>query len=93
VRGEFCVDPRKIQNGCGLSNAVIAGNGVIETERIEEPPLILIKPPDHRQSPPLIAPKRRDHCSPTPATDFCNKICQDRTFFDSEITRRYRGTA
>jgi hypothetical protein len=38
VRGEFCVDPRKIQNGCNLTNAVIARNDVIETERIEELP-------------------------------------------------------
>jgi hypothetical protein len=36
VRGEFSVDPREIQNGCDLTNAVIVRNDLIETERIEE---------------------------------------------------------
>jgi len=33
---------------------VVARNDVVETERIEKLTLIPIKPPHHRQSPPLI---------------------------------------
>ena len=49
VRSEFCADPRKIQNTSDLAYAVIAWNDLIETERIEEPPLVLIKSAHHRQ--------------------------------------------
>src|SRR4029434_4545884 len=57
VRRELCMDPEKIQTGADLPTRVIARHDLIETERIEEPPLILIKPSHHRQSPPLIRTK------------------------------------
>ena len=68
------MDPREIQNGGDLTDAVIARNDLIEAERIKKLPLVLIKPPHHRPPPPPIDPERRNHGSPTHATDFCNKI-------------------
>jgi hypothetical protein len=52
---------------------------VIETELIEQLALIALQPPHHRKPPPLNVVRRRSHCSPPTATDFCNEICQFRT--------------
>src|SRR4030095_1893434 len=48
VWSQLRADPRKIQNTSDLAYAVIVWNDLIETERIEEPPLVLIKLPHHR---------------------------------------------
>jgi hypothetical protein len=66
------MDPGKIQNGGDLPNPVIARHDLIETERIEEPPLILIKPSHHRQSPPLIRTKTTE----SPFNDGRNRLLQ-----------------
>jgi hypothetical protein len=49
MRRELGVDPGKIQNRRDLSDAVIDRNHIIEAERIEKLPLILLKPPHHRR--------------------------------------------
>jgi hypothetical protein len=51
---------------------MIGRNIVIETELIKQLALIALQPPHHRKPPPLNVVRRRSHCSPPTATDFCN---------------------
>src|SRR5688572_8227659 len=44
--------PRQVQHRSDLAHAVIAWDDLIETEHIEQLPLVSIEPPHHRQSPP-----------------------------------------
>jgi hypothetical protein len=36
--------------------------------------LVPIEPPHHRSLPPMLASRRRNHCSSKNSNDFCNKI-------------------
>ena len=52
VRRQLGVHPGQVQHGGDLAHAVIAWNDLIEAERIEQLPLVVIEPPHHRQPPP-----------------------------------------
>src|SRR6266478_6529843 len=56
---------------------MIVRNDLIQGERIEKPPLVLIEPSHHCSPPPMS--QRRNHRSPRAARDFCNKICHKLT--------------
>jgi len=53
------MNPRQVQNGSDLAHAMIAWDLVIEAERIEQLPLLVIEPPHHRQPPLPLSPHRR----------------------------------
>ena len=63
--------PGEVQNSRDLAHQVIGWNDLIQAERIEQPPLVPVEPPHHRQ-PPLPPRCRVNHGSQLTATDFCN---------------------
>ena len=79
VGRQLGVHPRQVQHGGDLAHAVIVRHHLIEAERIEQLPLVLLEPPHHRPPPLLIASGAVNHGSRQPATDFCNKIGTKRT--------------
>ena len=58
---------------------VIVRYDLFKAERIKQLSLILIQSTHHGPFPPLTASTSGNHCSLKPSTDFCNKICHERT--------------
>jgi hypothetical protein len=73
------MNPRKIEHSGNRTNQVIVRHSLFKPERIKQLLLIALQPPHHRPPPRQILSARRNHCSPKPATDFCNKIGTKRT--------------
>src|SRR5580704_3889941 len=80
MRRQFRIDPRQVEHRCDLADGMIIRHGVSKAERIEKLPLILVEPPHHCAPPQKTVLQTRNHRSTHASTDFCNKICQDRTF-------------
>ena len=51
VGRQLGVHPGQVQHGRDLAHAVIVRHHLIEAERIEQLPLVLVEPPHHRQPP------------------------------------------
>src|SRR5262249_52583899 len=73
VARQLCARPGKVQHSGDLADVVIIGNHLIEAERIEKLPLVLVEPPHHRSPPQRIASERRNHRSRKPSTTFATK--------------------
>src|SRR6266480_3223031 len=74
------MDPRQIKDRSNLANEVIVRNNLIKLKLVKQLSLIVIQPPHHRPPPQQIVSGRRNHRSQRFSTDFCNKICQQRSF-------------
>src|SRR5262245_32862569 len=79
VRRQLRAHPGQLQHSRDLADAVIVRNDVIKAERVKKLALVSVEPTHHRSPPQRIVSRRRNHCSHTPANDFCNKIGQNRT--------------
>src|SRR4029450_2757686 len=58
---------------------MIVRHDLIEAERIEQLPLILLEPTHHRSPSSIAALTPGNQRSSAPASDSCNKICQKQT--------------
>src|SRR5436190_24253529 len=76
---KLAIDPRQIEHRCNRTHLVIVRHHLFKAERIKQLSLILLQPTHHGPFPPLTASTSGNHCSRKPSTDFCNKICQERT--------------
>src|SRR5277367_5944566 len=79
IRCKLGSDPRQIEHAGDLAYRMIVGYDLVEMELIEKLLLLVLQPPHHRLPPQLIASERQNHCPYEPATEFCNKICQNAT--------------
>src|SRR5450631_2476816 len=80
MRRKLAIDPRQIEHGCNRTHLVIVRYHLFKAERIKQLSLILLQPTHHGSFPPLTASTSGNHCSRKPSTDFCNKICTERTW-------------
>src|SRR5258708_23040788 len=79
MRRKLAIDPRQIEHRCNRTHLVIVRHHLFKAERIKQLSLILLQPTHHGPFPPLTASTSGNHCSRQPSTDFCNKICHNRT--------------
>ena len=79
MRRKLAIDPRQIEHRCNRTHLVIVRHHLFKAERIKQLSLILLQPTHHGPFPPLTASTSGNHCSRKPSTDFCNKICHNRT--------------
>ena len=59
---------------------MISGNGLAKTKLVEQLNLVTPQTAHHGSTSPRIASSQWNHASRPVSTDFCNKICQKRTF-------------
>src|SRR5882762_9101739 len=90
MRRKLAIDPRQIEHRCNRPHLVIVRHHLFKAERIKQLLLIPLQPTHHGTFPPLTASPSRNHCSPQPSTDFCNKICQKLTCWPSRPQLRWR---
>src|SRR6266404_8438087 len=76
---KLAIDPRQIEHRCNRPHLVIVRHHLFKAERIKQLSLTLLQPTHHGPFPPLTASTSGNHCSRKPSTDFCNKICHNRT--------------
>src|SRR5712664_3865040 len=76
---KLAIDPRQIEHRCNRTHLVIVWHHLFKAERIKQLPLIPLQSTHHGPFPPLTASTSGNHCSRKPSTDFCNKICHNRT--------------
>jgi hypothetical protein len=79
MRCEFAAKPGQIESSIDLPHQMIFRNRVVELKLVEKLRLSALQPTHHGLPPPRFASARWNHCSPRASTDFCNKICQQRT--------------
>src|SRR6266481_1618157 len=87
MRRKLAIDPRQIEHRCNRTHLVIVRHHLFKAERIKQLLLIPLQPTHHGPFPPLTASTSGNHCSRKPSTDFCNKICQQRTCVERATQR------
>src|SRR5258705_13803843 len=85
MRRKLAIDPRQIEHRCNRTHLVIVRHHLFKAERIKQLLLIPLQPTHHGPFPPLTASTSENHCSRKSSTDFCNKICQQRTLYQAAI--------
>src|ERR1700743_1392134 len=95
MRCKFTAKPGKIESGIDLPHQMIFWNRLVEMKLVEQLTLVTLQTAHHGSTSPRFASTQRNHASWPVSTDFCNKICQNRTFaddiFHTEIIRHKQG--
>src|SRR6267142_3812470 len=80
MRCKFAAKPRQIESSVDLPNQMIFRNRVAKTKLVEQLTLVTLQTAHHGSTSPRITSTQRNHGSRPVSTDFCNKICHERTF-------------
>src|SRR6266516_1560643 len=80
MRSKFAAKPGKIESSIDLPYQMISGNRVAEMKLVEQLTLVTLQTAHHGSTSSRFASAERNHGSPPVSTDFCNKICQKRSF-------------
>jgi hypothetical protein len=83
MRCKFAAKLGKIQSSVDLPHQMIFGNRVAKMKLVEQLTLVTLQT---ARSWIDLASTQRNHGSPHLSTDFCNKICQNRTLAQQQDT-------
>src|SRR5207253_10973750 len=86
VRCKFAAKPGQIESSIDLPHQMIFRNRVAKSKLVEQLTLVTLQTAHHGSTSPRFASTKRNHASRPLSTDFCNKICQQPTWwFYSDI--------
>src|SRR5258708_32297560 len=93
MRRELAAKPRQIESSVDLPHQMIFGNRVAKMKLVEQLTLVTLQTAHHGSTSPRFASTQRNHGSPPVSTDFCNKICQQRSLKPTEQRSGWPQTA
>src|SRR5256885_12858065 len=77
--------PRRLLCACSWRHQVIFGDRIAKVKLVEQLTLVTLQTAHHGSTPPRFASTQRNHGSRSVSIEFCNKICQERTFRTSVL--------
>src|SRR5205085_10653527 len=86
VRCKFAAKPGQIESSIDLPHQMIFRNRVAKSKLVEQLTLVTLQTAHHGSTSPRFASTKRNHASRPLSTDFCNKICHERTHDLQQIT-------
>src|SRR3984893_8621048 len=79
MRCKFAAKPGKIESSVDLPHQMIFRNRVAKMKLVEQLTLVTLQTAHHGSTSSRFASKQRNHHSRPLSTNFCNKICHERT--------------
>jgi hypothetical protein len=79
ARCKFAAKPEQIESSVDLPRQVIFRDSIAKTKFVEQLTLVTLQTAHHGTTSPRFASPQRNHGSQPVSTNFCNKICQQRT--------------
>src|ERR1700744_3844743 len=79
MRCQFAAKPGKIESSIDLPHQMIFGNRLAKMKLVEQLTLVTLQTAHHGSTSPRFASTQRNHGWSPVSTDFCNKICHQRT--------------
>src|SRR6202042_2613582 len=80
MRCQFAAKPGKIESSIDLPHQMIFGNRLAQMKLVEQLTLVTLQTAHHGSTSSRFASTKRNHASGPLSTDFCNKICHERTW-------------